>query len=133
MPEKHPKPCVSLLLPLNASPSVSDSSQPGAPLPAEVPRRLHSQKRGFSWGPQHQRTWRRVTFPGSSRPEVQATIACTRLYGSSHGKADSTGLRGAPFRAPARLPTPLQPSHVTEAWSGSREWKAAQGRENQRE
>ena len=59
------------------------------------------------------------------------SCACTRFYGPSHGKPESTGLSGAQFRAP-RLSAPLQSSHVTEAWSGSREWKAAQGREIRR-
>ena len=43
--------------PVKFYPSPQDSCLPGAPLPAEVPRRLHSQEGGFSWGPQHQGTW----------------------------------------------------------------------------
>ena len=51
-----------------------DSSHPGALLPAEGPKRLHSQEGGFSWGCQHQGTWILGDFTWSSRPEGQATI-----------------------------------------------------------
>ena len=64
----------SPFFPLRLHPSPGDSSHSGALLPAEVPRRLHSQEGGFSWGPQHQETWRKVTFPRSLWPEGQATI-----------------------------------------------------------
>ena len=64
----------SHFFPLRLHPSPPDSSHSGALLPAEVPRRLHSQEGGFSWGPQHQETWRKVTFPRSLWPEGQATI-----------------------------------------------------------
>ena len=61
-----------------------------------------------------------MTFPRSSWPELRLpSCACTRVYGPSQAKPDSTGLRGAQLRAP--LPTvgaPLQFSHVTQAWLG---------------
>ena len=36
---------------LKLYPSFPDSCLPGAPIPAEVPRRLHSQEGALSWGP----------------------------------------------------------------------------------
>ena len=36
---------------LKLHPSLPGSCLPGAPLSAEVPRRLHSQEGGFNWGP----------------------------------------------------------------------------------
>ena len=117
--------------PLRLHLSLSDSSYSGPPLPAEVPRRLHSQEGGFSWGPQHQRTWRKVTFPRSSWPEGQSTIlGCTRVYGPSQGKPDGTCWRGGSVKGtwPDCL-DPSPPTHGTQTCSGSRGWKAAQVRE----
>ena len=61
MPEKHPSPCVSLLLPLKASPFLSDSSQPGTLLSARCLGGC-TLERDFSWGTQNQQTWRLGDF-----------------------------------------------------------------------
>ena len=46
------------LWPLNLHSSPPDSSYPGALLPVELPRRLHSQEGGLNWGYQYHNTWR---------------------------------------------------------------------------
>ena len=48
-------------LKLHSSPP--GSCLPWVPLPAEVPRRLHTQEGDFSWGPQHRTAGYLVTFP----------------------------------------------------------------------
>ena len=71
---KHPRAVSHYFFPAEASPPPSPlvSCLPGALLPDEVPRRLHSQEEGFSWGPQHQETWGLGDFPCSSKSEGQA-------------------------------------------------------------
>ena len=118
--------------PLKLHSSHLNSSLPCPQNPAEVPRRLHSQERGFSWGPQRQETWRLGDF---------SKVLVARM--SSHHPLGALGSM-VPARANRMLPAweqaqlraltltvsaPLLPSHGTQAWSGSRDWKAAQGRE----
>ena len=118
-------------LKLHSSPP--DSCLPWVPLPAEVPRRLHTQEGGFSWGPQHQRAGYLVPFPcilwiqdilypesvSRVRPPL---LGFARESGSSQRKPDSTGWRGASVQgAPHGCvgPTPVQPWDWV--YSGSRE------------
>ena len=71
---KHPRACVSLFLPLKLHLSPPESCAPGTPLPAEVPRRLHSQEGSFSWGPQPRGSGHSVTLPWSSWPDGRVTV-----------------------------------------------------------
>ena len=71
---KHRRPCISLHLPRDASSFPYWLILPAPPLPAELPRRLHSQEEGFSWGPQHQGSGSLVILPWSTRPERRAII-----------------------------------------------------------
>ena len=104
-------------LPLKLYPSPPDSCPPGAPLPAEVPRRLHSQEGGFHWGPQHQGPGYLVTLPWSSRPRVRPpSLGCTRDSGPSQRKPNSTGLRGVSMQG--TLPGCIGPTLV-QLWDSS--------------
>ena len=98
--------------PLKLCPSPPDSCLPGAPLPAEVPRRLHPQEGGFSWEPQWQGPGHLVTLPWPSRPEGQPpSLGCTRESVPSQRKPDSTGLRRVSMKGTVLGcldPTPVQ-------------------------
>ena len=97
---KHPRACVSLFLPLKLHLSPPESCAPGTPLPAEVPRRLHSQEGSFSWGPQPRGSGYSVTLPWSSWPDGRVTsLGCT-------GQTRRSGVRGSRCRAERRaVPT----------------------------
>ena len=60
--------------PLKPHLSPPESCVPGTSLPAEVPRRLHSQEGSFSWGPQPHGSGYLVTLPWSSWPDSRVTV-----------------------------------------------------------
>ena len=114
---KPSMPVSHYFFPLRLHPSLSDSSQPGALLPAETPRRLHSQKRGFSQRPQHQGTWRPGDF--SKVLVVRGSgyhFRCTRVYSPSQDKPDSTGLRRGSIKN--TWPCCVSPSPI-QSWDPS--------------
>ena len=128
---KHPRPYVSLHLPPDTSSFPYWLILPAPPLPAEVPRRLHSQEGGFSWGPQPHGSGYLVTLPWSMRPEHRAiVVGATSDSGPSQGKPDSRGLRGGLMKG-ALLGcvncVPAQPK--TQAYSGSSDGIVSQVRE----
>ena len=131
MPEKHPRPCVALLLPLKSSPFLSDSSQRGTLFYAKVPRRLHSGKR-FQLGTQHQQTWRLDDFSKVfvARASGHHPLGAVGSMVPARAKQIVRFKRGS---IKGTHPDCLDPSPV-QSWGpkpgqNSRDWKAAQVRE----
>ena len=74
VPEPTPKGLSHYFFPLQLHLSPPESCVPGTPLPAEVPRRLHSQEGSFSWGPRPRGSGSLVTLPWSSWPDGRVTV-----------------------------------------------------------
>ena len=93
---KTPRPCVSLPLPLKASPFLSDSSRPGTLLSAYMPRRLHSGKRLQLGTPEPADLEVRWPFQDPCGQSIRPpSFGCTRVYGSSQSKPDGQVKRGS--------------------------------------
>ena len=130
MPGQTPK-GFHCFFPLRLHPSLSDSSHSGPPLPAEVPRSLHSQKEASAGDPSTSGPGGRWLFQDLRGQRVNPpSLGCSRVYGPGQGKPDGTCWRGGSVKGirPECL-DPYPPTHGTQARSGSTGWKAAQVRE----
>ena len=97
--------------------SPPDSCLPGAPLPAEVPRRLHSQEGALSWGPSARALDTSWLYPGPRGQRVRPpSLGCTRDSGPSQRKLNSTGLREVSMKG--ILPGCVSPTLV-QLWDSS--------------
>ena len=135
MPEQTPKNLSHYFFPLRLHPSLSDSSQPGALLPAEVPRRLHSQEGGYSWGPQHQGTLGDFTKVLVARGSSHHPLGALGSMVPARAKPVTTTCRCSYLRAGSIKGTQsdcLNPSPA-QSWDSSlvrfQIWQAAQVRE----
>ena len=123
VPEPTPKGLSHYFFPLQLHLSPPESCVPGTPLPAEVPRRLHSQEGSFSWGPRPRGSGSLVTLPWSSWPDGRVTVIRVT------GQARRSGVRGSQCRAECRPGRHCESSLGTRIYSGSRDRKASQVRE----
>ena len=121
---KLPRACVSLFLPLKLHLSPPESCAPGTLLPAEVPRRLHSQEGSFSWGPQPRGSGYLVTLPWSSWPDGRVTVI--RVHGANQKVRCERGL--SPGQS-VGLCQHCESGLGTWIYSGSRDRIASQVRE----
>lgn len=118
------------LFPLTLHSSPSESSLPRPQNPAEVPRRLLSQDRGLSWGPQHQATCGLGYFSKfKARGSGDHPLVKRRTLVAAGANLTGQVKGGAQLRAPCRAVQPCSWPVTDPRSSDSRDGVAVQVRE----